>query len=149
MKSFITGIKTTSKVIKKFQSLKDLARKLSAPQPFEFWTQNGCHLLDFESTTKFNNIFSSQNISVGLYSITFCSQMNNNWIIVKNAKSHWLSTSQFVRPCQNLTAWGVESERNFAFLTITHKGLIWEQKIVKLAHTEIIFWWKNIIRVVL
>ena len=44
---------------------------------------------------------------------------------------------------------GVENKRDFAFLTITQKWLIWEQKLVKFTHTEIIFWWKNIIEVFL
>ena len=49
---------------------------------------------------------------------------------------------QAVRICQNLTAWGVKSERECAFFTITQKALIWEQKLVKHTPTEFIFWGK-------
>ena len=70
--------------------------------------------------------------------------MNRFLIRLKNAQSRSLSTPQVERFWQILSTWGVESERDCAFLKIIQKRLILEQKLVKQTPIEIIFWWKTI-----
>ena len=60
-------------------------------------------------------IFHDKIISARVYFLNFCISMSGFWVIVKNAISHLLSRPQVVRFWQILTAWGLESKRNFAF----------------------------------
>ena len=94
---------------------------------------------------KISIFFHLKIISMGVCFTTFCSQINCFLMRLKNAQLRLLSTPQVERFWQILSTWGVESERDWAFLKIFQKRLIWEQKLVKQTPIEIIFWWKNII----
>ena len=79
------------------------------------------HLFNFEATKNLSNIFSLKNYFIrGLFYKLLLSG-KYFWIIIKNVKSHLLSTPHVVRICQNLTAW-------LAFLMMIQKRFIWEQK---------------------
>ena len=115
--------------------MKDLTQKLSTQLYFE--------LKMAPTPSIFKNIFLQKIISFRVYCISFCSQVNCSWMIVKNAKSRSLPCSQAAR----FLIWKLKScsleDHNFAFLKVIQKQFTLEQKLIKWTLDHIIFWWKN------
>ena len=93
-----------------------VAAKLSAPRPFVFWTQNGCHLLNFAATKKFKNIFFTRKIfQLGSVFLSFCSGFTLFELFTKRRFLSSFSNPPVEGIQQKLSAGGMETKEKITF----------------------------------